>query len=307
MIYGRRARDCVRRALYVVIPAAALGLVVANAFFGHLVFGYAYDKTINKYSVYVHLQPEWASHPGNIIYDVTNVWSGPAPAAPGRDGDWTWPAAGGDDDPDDVSSLATYNHNNLQYQNSKSYVELRHEFSDCGEDWRPIPYRYAVDSVRSWFELTGGMQVYERLDAEPEYVRAARDDPYVMMFPSTPNASYGDDVQAGLVRDGYAQFIPVCTAAGTAGAGTAGISYDYSLMVNHPGIGFDVHFAKPAGSGSAAEFELYDAPGCGAVNHNSFAGTCHGVEPGSGLLVVLPDALEQSLTRVRISMHERVT
>ena len=91
------------------------------------------------------------------------------------------------------------------------------------------------------------------------------------------------------------------------GRWNGGISYDYSLMVNHPGIGFDVYFAKPAGSDSAAEFELYDAPGCGAVNHNSFAGTCHGVEPGSGLLVVLPDALEQSLTRVRISMHERVT
>jgi hypothetical protein len=33
------------------------------------------QQSINKQSVYVHLQPEWNSYPGNIVYDITNVWS----------------------------------------------------------------------------------------------------------------------------------------------------------------------------------------------------------------------------------------
>ena len=32
------------------------------------------QQAINKQSVYVHLQSEWNSYPGNIVYDITNVW-----------------------------------------------------------------------------------------------------------------------------------------------------------------------------------------------------------------------------------------
>lgn len=102
-----------RGILYAVIPAVVLGLVLANAFYGHVLFGYAYDRAINKYSVYVHLQPGWESHPGNILFDVTNVWSGHTAAAGSGKSD----AAAhlpGSMDPDDISPLTSYNRNQLQ-------------------------------------------------------------------------------------------------------------------------------------------------------------------------------------------------
>ena len=68
-----------KRIFYFIIPIVAFGLILSNAFFGHLLFGSPYDQDINKYSIYVHLQPEWKSYPGNILFDITNVWSNPNP------------------------------------------------------------------------------------------------------------------------------------------------------------------------------------------------------------------------------------
>ena len=130
-----------RGVLYAVIPAVVLGLVVANAFYGHVLFGYAYDRAINKYSVYVHLQPGWESHPGNILFDVTNVWSGPAAAAADAGSGESGAAARPPDsvDPDDLSPLTSYNRNQLQHQKSKPYVELRHEFQRLRDAVAPNP------------------------------------------------------------------------------------------------------------------------------------------------------------------------
>ncbi len=302
-----------RGILYAVIPAVVLGLVLANAFYGHVLFGYAYDRAINKYSVYVHLQPGWESHPGNILFDVTNVWSGPAAAAGEGSGESGAAARPPDSvDPDDISPLTSYNRNQLQHQKSKPYVELRHEFSDCETQWRPIPYRYAADAVRGWSEVASGVQAGGpggggAGHVEPAFAEAGSGDPYVMVFPNAPNAAYGPDAQSELIRDGYAQIIPVCMAPGTEQS-----TYDYAIMVNDPDIGFDAYFVRSAedaaahvSSGGGGIPAFYGGPGCHVTNHNSFAGTCHGVEHGSGLLIVVPDALDLSLTKVRVGLHER--
>ena len=65
--------------LYVVLPIIAFVVILINAFFGHLIFDLELDQAINKYSVYIHLQPQWNSHPKNIIYYVTSVWDNPKP------------------------------------------------------------------------------------------------------------------------------------------------------------------------------------------------------------------------------------
>lgn len=301
-----------RGILYAVIPAIVLGLVVANAFYGHVLFGYAYDHAINKYSVYVHLQPGWESHPGNILFDVTNVWSGHAADATGSGESGAVAYLPGSMDPDDISSLTSYNRNQLQYQKSKPYVELRHEFSGCETQWRPIPYRYAADALRSWSEVASGVQIggsggEEAGHVEPAFAEAGAGDPYVMVFPNAPNAAYGPDAQYELAQDGYAQLIPVCMASG-AGQST----YDYAIMVNDSDIGFDAYFVRSVedaaahvSSGGSGIPAFYERPGCHVTNHNSFAGTCHGVEHGSGLLIIVPDMLDLSLTKVRVGLYER--
>ena len=297
--------------LYVVIPILVLGVILANAFFGHLLFGSVYDKLINKYSIYVHLQqPGWESYPGNILYDVTNVWSDSSRAS-----EYLQETRGSayEINPDEPLALATtYNTNHVKYQDSRPFVELRHEFSDCEIAWQPIPYRYAIDSARGWIESLQGVRVLDAPFIADGYSDAARSDPYVWIFSDTPNLTHDNETQHALAGDGYVQFVPACVSADS-------VAYDYAVSVNDPKIGFDVYFAMPVGDNNDDDdndndndskksihgFLPYDGHGCGAQNRNSFSGTCDGVGPGSGLLIILPDTLDQSLTRVSIGMHER--
>lgn len=286
-----------RRGLYLTVPVIILGVVMANAFFGQEMLGSIHDRSINRYSIYVHLQPGWESHPNNILYEVTNVWSGPLHSPTGGE-PYTRV------DPDDISTLVTYNQNQLQYQNSKPYVELRHEFSDCKTDWRPIPYRYAVDSARNWIETMQGVQTDGAGSVDDAYAAASRDDPYVWIFPNVPSDAYDADGQsAPPARSGYAQFIPVCTIS------EGPVTYDYSVMVNDPAVGLDAYFvrseAEAAAYASGSNFAYYKQAGCSITGHNSFSSTCHGVTQGSGLLIIVPDGLDLSLTKVRVGLHER--
>lgn len=59
--------------LYVLIPIVAFLIILTNAFFGHELFA-STEQVANKYSVYVHLQPDWNSYSKNIIFEVTNSW-----------------------------------------------------------------------------------------------------------------------------------------------------------------------------------------------------------------------------------------
>ncbi len=281
-----------RRILYVIIPATILGLVIFNAFFGDTLLSSMYDRSINKYSIYVHLQPEWKSYPGNILYDVTNVWSGYGNVDPSLH----------EINPDDISPLSTYNRNQLEYQNSKSYVELRHEFSACENDWKPISYRYVADSIRNWVEIVQGVQITGDVNVDASYQNAAQNDPYVWIFPNIHNSAYDTSLQDVFVSQGYAQFIPICTAS------VNSTTYDYSIMINDPEIGFDAYFVKSESDANAyvsgLEFDFYQQDGCYITNHNSFSGTCYDVHPDSGLLIVIPDRLDLSLTKIRINLHE---
>lgn len=268
-----------KKAYYAALPIVAFVLILSNALFGHLLFGLPYGQDINKYSIYVHLQPEWDSYPGNILFEVTNVWSNPDPGSDERSHSL---------DPSDISSLTDYNSNQLQEQRGKSYVELRHEFSNCETNWKPILYRHAIDSLRNGIGRLQGTEL--------------GDDPYVMRFPNAPGPGHGAQEHREALGRGYVQFIPACISGD-------GASYDYAVSVNDPDVGFDVFFV-PSGDGLAGYLESgdprpYPGEGCSGENYSSFSGTCEGVDRGSGLLIALPDGLDQSLTRVRVSMHER--
>ena len=114
--------------LYFIIPFIAILLILSNALFGHLIFDSPYDQDINKYSIYIHLQPEWSSYPGNIIYDITNVWSNPNTKSNVK---------AFDSDLSNSTLYTDYNSKQLLYQKQKSFVELKHEFSNCESSWKP--------------------------------------------------------------------------------------------------------------------------------------------------------------------------
>lgn len=263
-----------RRILYALLPAAAFALVLSNALFGHLIGAGDAEQVANKYSVYVHLQPGWESHPRNVIFEVTNSW---------------YKVQDGGGGGGDGGGGATYNENRLLSAGGKEYVELRHGFSECRDEWQPILYRRAIDAVRHEIEYLQGGQLGI--------------DPSVSMYPGVPNDAYGGAEHDSLMRSGYAQFIPVCTSAGSS------TTYDYSVRTDAAGIGIDAHFVASEPQRAAyygdGPFEPLGGRGCSASNMRSFSGTCHGVPPGGGLLLVLPDALEQSVTKVTVNLYER--
>ena len=266
--------------LYFLIPLITIVLILSNALFGHLIFGSPYGQDINKYSIYVHLQPEWNSYPGNIIYDITNVWSNPNTKSNVKVFDY---------DLSDTTLFADYNYNQLQYQKQKSFVELKHEFSNCESSWKPHLYRYAIDSVRNGIELIQGTQL--------------NDDPYVSIYPNIPNEKYTQEKQKEIVKQGHVQFIPICTSKDST-------SYEFAVSINDKNTAFDVYFIpSEIELGNYLEdrlFTFYTQDGCFAINHNSFSGICNNVGKNSGLLIVIPDNLKMSLTKVKISLHEKL-
>ena len=268
--------------LYFLLPLIAFILIFVNESFGDSIFSSPYGQDINKYSIYVHLQPEWNSYPGSILYDITNVWSNPNSTKSNVNVL--------DFDSLNNSVTTDYNFNQLEYQKQKSFVELKHGFSNCESSWKPPLYRYAVDSVRNRIEVIQGTQLSS--------------DPYVSLYPNSENDKYNSEKQKEIIKQGYAQFIPVCTSKNST-------SYEFAVSINDKNTAFDVYFIPSIAELSHYidddSFIFYEQKGCFATNHYSFNGICNDISKNSGLLIIIPDNLELTLTKVNVSLHEQLS
>lgn len=256
---------------YIIIPIAAFSIIFLNAFFGHLIFVSDTQQVINKYSVYVHLLSEWNSSSKNIIFEVTNSWY--------------------KSDKSNVnhvfnSESKEYNENQLRKINGKSYVELKHEFSDCQEEWQPMLYRKAVDTVRHEIEYVQGNQLST--------------DPEVSVYPDIENNNYDNSEQQLKIKNGYVQFFPICTSKDIT-------SYDYSVKTDNKNLGFDVYFVSSSiqrDNFPNSNFDYYSESGCFGQNKQSYSGTCNNIKKDSGLLVIFPDELVPWTTKVTVNLYE---
>ena len=256
--------------LYIIIPCVAFLIILTNAFFGHDLFA-STEQVANKYSVYVHLQPDWNSYPKNLIFEVTNSWYKEENKNEIKD-----------------KRLINYNVNQLMELDGKSYVELKHEFSDCEGEWSPIIYRKAVDTVRHEIEYIQGSQL--------------SDDPSFSIYPEQENPNYNNVEQTEKLTNGFAQFIPICSS-------NEKTSYDFSIKTDNPHIGFDVYFVKSNQErtdffNNKQNFEFYENDDCFAQNKQSFSGSCKDVSKDSGLLVVVPDELKPWVTKIVVNLYE---
>jgi hypothetical protein len=88
------------------------------------------------------------------------------------------------------------------------------------------------------------------------------------------------------------------------------LTYEFTVSINDKNTAFDVYFIPSEielrNYLEDRSFTFYTKEGCFAINHNSFSGICNNVEKNSGLLVVIPDNLKLSLTKVKISLHEKL-
>lgn len=261
-----------KKILYVALPILAFLIIFVNAFFGHLIFSSASQQVVNKYSVYVHLLSDWNSDSKNIIFDVTNSWH---KSDKNANENYVFDAASKE-----------YNTNQFQEINGKAYVELRHEFSDCQEDWQPMLYRKAVDTVRHEIEYVQGKQ----LSADPE----------ISIYPDIDNKIYNNSEQQLKIKNGFVQFFPICTSKEIT-------SYDYSVKNDNKDLGFDVYFvssSKERQNFASSEFDFYTDLGCFGQNKQSYSGTCKNINQDSGLLVILPDELKPWTTKITVNLYE---
>ena len=263
--------------LYLFLSIIGISILIIHAFFGHLIFGFGYEQDINKYSTYIHLQPEWNSYPRNILFEVTTVWANPYSDV----NDPYYEESVG------VHLKTEYNRNELEYLNGKSYVELNHEFSDCQNRWKPIAYRHTIDTISHQFYNLVGTQL--------------NSDPYVVVYSPLQNSEYELSEQKIKVKSAYSQFIPICTSKNVT-------SYDYSVSINDEKIGFGVYFVPSINERenfhqNFDKFSYYQ--GCSKQNYQRFSATCENVAKESGLLIIIPDDLNHPLTEIIVNLHER--
>jgi len=143
-------------------------------------------------------------------------------------------------------------------------------------------YRYAIDSVRTQIELIQGSEL--------------NNDPYVSIFPNIKSMN-------STASKFYVQFIPMCTDKKTT-------SYEYSISIDDETSGFDVYFVD---SKKQLEnylnygiFDFYTHKGCFGKNYHSFSGICKNIDQESGLLIIIPDDLNRSLTKIKVNLHEKI-
>ena len=261
-----------KKILYVIIPIFAFLLIFVNEFYGNLIFPSESHETISKYSVYVHLLSEWKSDSKNIIFDVTNSWYK-------------------SDKTNNVNQVfdaesKEYNTNQIQEINGKSYVELKHEFSNCQEEYQPMLYRKAIDTVRYEIEHIQGKE----LNTNPD----------VSVYPNIENKNYENSEQQSKIKNGFAQFIPICTSKDIT-------SYDYSVKTDNKDLGFDVYFVPSYAQREQFAnpgFDFYPESGCYGQNKQSYSGICKNIKNDSGLLVIFPDELKPGTTKVTVNLYE---
>ena len=235
---------------------------------------------LNKYYNYVHFQPEWNSYPRNILFDITNQWI--------RDNskkiDFENESKKNYQKPHQGAQQRT---NQLQYIDGKSYVEVKYDYIDCSYQW--IHYaKYGTDIIRSHFDYLAGI----RTDADN--------------FTSFTKIPGSDNEQsfASKLEKPYSQFIPICTSK-------EHTSIDYGVRIDDKELGFDVYLVPSINERynfhyNKSAFVHYEDTGCSAKNYQSYSGTCN-VNKDGGLLIVIPDEFQRSLTKVTIKIKENVS
>ena len=218
---------------------------------------------LNEYSNYVHFQPEWRSYPSNLIVDVSTTWERQI-------------SAGSEEKADISKHGAKQRQNVLQYVNSKPVVAVQYDYIDCQSQW----FHYAktsLDFIGDHLEKFEGSK-------------------------SISNISYSDRLQKEKLREGFAQFVPICTSKKST-------SYEYTISINDKNVGFDAYFVPSSAEQeryffSPENFNHYTQEGCSIINHQKFSGTCD-VEKDAGLLIVIPDELTRPMTKISVKLIEK--
>jgi hypothetical protein len=257
--------------IHYVVLLVIIGIIVSYYITSAFVLQ---QQAINKQSVYVHLLQDWGSYPGNIVYDITNVWSQ-------TNGQALKPEAR-------LEMAKGTNVDEVRSVHGKSYTLVQHDNTDCHDVWEPHYARFGADVIRHQIEYLAGKQ--------------KSPDPNITLY-ATIKSKQDDKEHENELKTGFSQFIPICTSKNST-------SFDYSVRINDDSVGFDVYFVpslyeQANYDAQNGKFIHYEDMGCFGKNYVSFSGTCSNVDKSSGLLIVIPDTLTLPLTKLDVYLYEK--
>ena len=261
--------------LFVVGIAGILGILDVMEFYMPMEFQ---DMSVNRHSLYVHLDPVWSSYPSNIVFDVTSTWN-KSNAVLDKSQKFI---------PFDETIPENYGTNELDSMHDKSFVRLSHQNNQCQYNFQPHHYRSTVDVIRQNIEVAMGLQL--------------TNDPYNIQFPNVKNISYSDSQQESKLPNAFAHFIPICMINDVS-------DFDYSIRIDDKTIGANLYFVPSIFEYNSYKqtgtFFYYTEPGCFTKNLISHSGTCSNVTQDSGIMIIIPDDISRSLLKTTLNIYEK--
>ena len=86
-------------------------------------------------------------------------------------------------------------------------------------------------------------------------------------------------------------------------------TYDYQVSIGDSHHGFDVFFVPSQTEydkyHKGEKFQYYSSGDCFAINHLIAVGTCYGVSNTAGLLIVMPEELDHTPTKITVKIQEK--
>lgn len=251
---------------------------------GTQVLGTTFSQSGNTYQsilkYYVDPLPSWASYAEGVIEDATAAW---VKANPGLEFRKVNSPAQADFR---IAWVKDFGGLHVGYALGDFYVEIGLGDSFCNGYW--LAYNPSHITSIATHEI-GHVLGFEHSN-----------DPNDIMYPEALDRQYLSEDYELTSTAGYLHFLPICSVFEVT-------SYNFDISIDDPN-GFDVYFVPSVSEyenyGVTPTFNHYSTRGCWAENVQSFSGTCNGVSNQGGLLVVMPDKVNQNLVTVSATLQE---
>jgi len=255
--------------------ALAIGIFIIGISFVPSAFA------LTEYRIYIADLPEWADYASNVMYDATKFWEE-------NNSNLKFYEV---DDPAfsdfSVQWVKEFGTENVGYAFGSQFIEVGLGDSLCGDKWQPYSANYVAGIMEHEMGHVLGLE--------------HSDDPNDIMYPTALNFEYGIMEQDVSFTEDYAWFIPVCTSKQVT-------TFNYEVDTGELTYGFDIYFVPSSKAldqyAGGKAFDYYAGNGCKGENYLQFGGTCESVSSESGLLVIAPSKLTNSLTTVAIKLQE---
>ncbi|MBI3842379.1 MAG: matrixin family metalloprotease [Thaumarchaeota archaeon] len=236
---------------------------------------------MKNYYVYVEPLPDWAKNAENSVDDAINYWESTTGV--------TFHKV---DTPEratvTVKWVKEFSEKSDGYTINQRFVEIGIGKSHCDGKWQS----YDSNSITLLMEHEFGHVLGLEHSSDPSNI----------MYPIIPHAKYSVVDKEYSLGPNNAIFINGCTL-------NDATTYDYQVSIGDSHHGFDVFFVPSKGEYDkyvkGQKFQYYSAGDCFAINHLLAVGTCYGVTNTAGLLIITPEELDQTPTKIKVKIQEK--